>query len=151
MDKGSIGKTNATSLLAAMDLTPSLISLAAVPVPEGVTFDGENVAPSLLGKSTASRVAPLFWRRPPDRKLMPAVIKEPLPDLAVRDGEWKLLCDYDGARPHLYKVPSDPGESANLAEKEPDTVARLTKAVKAWHESMPPDRGPQLGTKPETE
>jgi arylsulfatase A-like enzyme len=149
MDKGSIGKTNETSVLATMDLAPSLLSLAAVPVPAEITFDGQNMAATLLGKSTASRSTPIFWRRPPDRKFMPAVVKEPLPDLAVRDGDWKLLCDYDGARPQLYKMSSDPGEASNLAAKEPETVTRLTKAVIAWHQSMPPDRGPELGTKPE--
>ncbi|HWB04741.1 MAG TPA: sulfatase-like hydrolase/transferase [Verrucomicrobiales bacterium] len=151
MEKGSIGKTNETAVLAATDLTPSLLSLAGVSAPEGVVFDGGNVAATLLGKSPAPRAAPIYWRRPPDRKSMPAVSKEPMPDLAVRDGEWKLLCDYDGSRPLLYKMPADSGEANNLTAKEPETVARLTKAVRAWHESMPPDRGPQLGMKPESE
>jgi uncharacterized sulfatase len=151
MDKERIGKTNETAVLAATDLTPSLLSLAGVSAPEGVVFDGGNVAATLLGKSAAPRAAPIYWRRPPDRKSMPAVSKEPIPDLAVRDSEWKLLCDYDGSRPQLYKMPGDAGEANNLAAKEPETVARLTKAVRAWHESMPPDRGRQLGMKPEPE
>lgn len=145
MEKHSIGKTNETAVLAAMDLAPSLCAVAGIPVPEGISFDGKAVNDTLLGKSAASRPEAICWRRPPDRKSMPAVSKEPLPDLAVREGEWKLLCDYDGSRPHLYKVPADPGESNNLAANEPETVARLTKKVQAWHQSMPPDRGPEIG------
>jgi uncharacterized sulfatase len=61
--------------------------------------------------------------------------------LAVREGDWKLLCDYDGARPELYDLARDRGEKTNLAGGQPDIVTRLTTAVRAWHTTMPPDNG----------
>ncbi len=64
-----------------------------------------------------------------------------LPDLAVRHGKWKLLCEYDGSQPQLYDLDADPGEVADLSARHPDVVQRLTQAVVAWHESMPPDKG----------
>jgi len=97
----------------------------------------------LLGRSTTSRNAPLFWRRPPDRKM--AYGAGPLPDLSVREGDWKLLCEYDGSKPELYNVVTDRGEASNLAAKHPDVVARLTKSVLAWNQSMPQDNGLALG------
>ncbi len=112
-------------------------------MPAGVKFDGENLAPVLLGKSAASRNTPIFWRRPPDRKM--AYGAGPLPDLSVREGDWKLLCDYDGSKPELYNLASDPGEAANLAAKQPDVVARLTQSVLAWNATMPQDNGAKLG------
>jgi uncharacterized sulfatase len=67
------------------------------------------------------------------------------PDLAVRAGDWKLLCDYDGSKPELYDLARDRGETTNLAAQEPEIVRRLTAAALAWHRSMPPDNGPALG------
>lgn len=139
------GSHNATSVFAAFDFAPSLLRLAKVNTPAGVTFDGENVLDTLLGRSTASRTAPLFWRRPPDRKASPYGLP-PQPDLAVRDGDWKLLCDYDGSKPELYNLAKDRGETTNLAAQHPDIVRRLTTRVVAWHNSMPPDNGPALAT-----
>lgn len=123
------GSMNEVSVFAAFDLVPSLLALARVETPSG-TFDGENVADTVIGKSTESRRAPIFWRRPPDR---PGENGENLPDLAVRDGKWKLLCEYDGSLPQLYDLETDRAESKNLAEKHPDIVRRLTTAVLDWY------------------
>jgi uncharacterized sulfatase len=141
--KEKAGTKNTSSVFAAFDLAPSLLGIAGITAPAEVKFDGENLAPVLLGKSAASRTAPLFWRRPPDRKT--AYGSGPLPDLAVRDGDWKLLCDYDGSQPQLYNLAADRAETKNLVAQHPDIVARLTKSLLAWHQSMPPDNGPELG------
>jgi arylsulfatase A-like enzyme len=143
MGKSERGAHNEQSVFAAFDLVPSLLAMAQLTPPEGIEFDGENLAPVLLGKSHASRHAPIFWRRPPDRKTMPPS-KEQLPALAVREGRWKLLCEYDGSEPQLYDLGVDRGEKKNTAAQHPKEVARLTKALLAWHRSMPPDHGPQL-------
>ncbi len=144
---GKAGRHNETSVFAAFDLAPSLLSLARVKVPADVRFDGENLLDTLLGRSEASRQAPLFWRRPPDRKASPYGLP-PQPDLAVRDGNWKLLCEYDGSKPELYDLAQDRGETTNRASQHADIVQRLTTRLRAWHESMPSDNGPALASAP---
>jgi len=146
--KENIGMENPTSVFAAFDLAPSLLGIAGVPKAAGTAFDGENLAPVLLGKSTASRTAPIFWRRPPDRKTTSPALPERLPDLAVREGNWKLLCEYDGSQAQLYDLAKDPGETTNLAVQHVEIVSRLTKSVLAWHQALPPDNGPKLGSEP---
>ena len=66
-----------------------------------------------------------------------------LPDLAIRNGPWKLLCDYDGSRPFLYNIFKDHGEKQNLAldPLQAENVKTLTQQVVDWHLSMPPDNG----------
>jgi uncharacterized sulfatase len=123
-----------------MDLVPSLLKIAGIKSPESVVFDGEDVAGTLLGNNRASRTAPLVWRRPPDRKSLGAN-RRPQPDLAIREGRWKLLCEYDGKKPRLFDLVQDPAETTNLAEQQPQLVQRLTAALLAWHRSMPPDKG----------
>lgn len=140
------GRHNETSTFAAFDLVPSLLALAHVRAPAELKFDGEDVSATLLGRSTASRSAPIFWRRPPDRKNAPPAIPEPQPDLAVREGDWKLLCNYDGSQPELYDLANDRAETENRAGQQPEVVKRLTASVVAWHESLPADNGPALGS-----
>lgn len=142
------GHHNETSVFAAFDLVPSLLALAGVKPHESVAFDGEDVSATLLGKGNASRAAPICWRRPPDRKSWAAQNFPNQPDLAVRAGDWKLLCEYDGTKPELYDLAKDRGETTNLAAQHPDIVQRLTTPLLAWHRSMPPDNGPGLATAP---
>jgi uncharacterized sulfatase len=139
---GKAGRHNETSVFATMDLAPTLLAVAGVEMPAGVTFDGENVADVVLGRSQGSRRNPLFWRRPPDRKTLAGPGSPPLSDLAIREREWKLLCDYDGSRPQLYDLSHDRGETTNLADRNAQLVERLTAAVLSWHSALPPDNGP---------
>jgi uncharacterized sulfatase len=134
LTEGAAGARNRTSVLAAIDLVPSLLRLAGVVGPDSVVFDGEDLLSTLLGSMEASRRAPLFFSRPPDRKDFYGF--ENLPDMAVRDGNWKLLCDYDGGRPQLYNLEDDPGESRNVAVEHPDIVRKLTDNTMAWWQSV---------------
>jgi uncharacterized sulfatase len=104
-----------------------------------MAFDGVSMHGTLLGNSGASRDKPLFFRRPPDRAAFSG--EKHLPDLAVRDGRWKLLCAYDGSSPQLYDLVADPSEAKNLATDQPAETARLTAAAIAWHLSLPADNG----------
>ena len=138
---------NTKSIFAAFDLAPSLLSIAGIEAKD-IAFDGENIAPALLGKNEVSRTAPIFWRRPPDRKTVSDKLKERLPDLAMREGHWKLLCEYDGSQPQLYDLANDRGETTNLAAQHADLVERMSKTLLAWHASMPADNGLALGAMP---
>jgi uncharacterized sulfatase len=93
----------------------------------------------LTGKTAASRTGPLFFRRPPDRDAFYGI--PDLPDLAIRDGDWKLLCEYDGSDVLLFQLAEDPSEKNNVSAGHPAVVERLTRKVLAWHAKMPPDNG----------
>lgn len=131
------GSTNDTSVFSAIDLNRALYSLTGTEPSE--KLDGEDISQTLIGKSTDSRKAPIFWRRPPDRPGFGHGFNEDNPDLVVRDGDWKYLINLDGSDPQLYNLPKDPGESNNLAKQQPDLVARLDKALRAWNATMPVD------------
>lgn len=133
------------SVLSAIDLVPTLLDLTGTPRPVGVKFDGESLTETLIGAG-GSRKTPIFFRRPPDRDDFYG--DNNLPDLAVRDGKWKLLCEYDGSDPELYDMEADRGETNNLADQHADLVGTLTKALIEWHQSMPPDNGPAYAAKP---
>lgn len=132
------GTTNEESVFAAYDLVPSLLAVAGVEAPQDVTFDGQSLPGVILGQSTESHQGPICFRRPPDR---PEIQGKQLPDLAVRDGKWKLLCSYDGSDPQLYNLNKNRGERKNVADAHPEIVERLTKTILDWHKDMPADNG----------
>ncbi len=126
------------SVFSAIDLVPTLLAITGTPAPNNVMFDGESLPNTLLGLG-GSRDAPIMFRRPPDRNAFYG--DNDLPDLAMRAGQWKFLCEYDGSKPQLYNLKTDAGETTNVAEQHPAVVDRLQRSLVAWHKSMPPDNG----------
>ena len=126
------------SVFSAIDLVPTLLDLTHTPHPDGVTFDGESLPDTLLGRG-GSRQSPIMFRRPPDRDAFYG--DNDLPDLAVREGRWKLLCEYDGSDVELYDLTSDRGEKTNVAGSHQAVVDRLTESLVKWHKSLPKDNG----------
>jgi arylsulfatase A-like enzyme len=59
------------------------------------------------------------------------------PNVAIRDGRWKLLLNDDGRRMELYDLLADPKETSNLAQREPEVGARLSAQALAWRRSLP--------------
>lgn len=48
------------------------------------------------------------------------------------DGKFKLVVDPKGANVRLYDIYADQANKTNLADKLPDEVARMTKALNEW-------------------
>lgn len=142
MNKKVQGTINKKSIFSAIDLVPTLLEITKTKAPNNANFDGESLPDVLLGKSNLSRKQDLLFRRPPDRDSFYGV--EDLPDLAIRSGKWKLLCEYDGSDPSLYDLTKDRGEKNDIADKNPKIVKELSQKVITWHKSMPADNGPQL-------
>lgn len=137
--KEAAGTWNRKSVFAAIDLAPTLLTMANVGDVDKAGFDGEVLSGVLTGKAQPSRQKPLFFRRPPDRDAFYG--DNDLPDLAMRERNWKLLCEYDGSDAELFDLANDPSETKNVADDHSELVGRLTKQLVAWHESMPQDNG----------
>lgn len=135
MSKKVQGTRNKESVFSAIDLVPSLLDFTGTNAPDNSFTDGENLIKTVLGETNLSRNSPIFYSRPPDRKNYKNM--KNLPDLAMREGGWKLLCDYDGGRPELYNIVNDPGESQNLADMHIKRVEEMKQKVISWYMSMP--------------
>jgi uncharacterized sulfatase len=133
MPKSAAGTSNDATVIAGMDLPPSLLALAGAGAGAKAPFDGIDLGDALAGRAAPERTGPVMWVRPPDR---PGPNRD-WPDLAIRDGRWKLLVSRDGARAELFDVIADPSEKTNLAAKEAGVVDRLKRAVIAWDRSIP--------------
>lgn len=124
-----------TSILAAVDLFPTLSKIAGARVP--ATTDGEEISGAFHG-IPHRRTKPLLWEygRNPDSFNYPKG-ENRSPNLAIRDGDWKLLLQDDGSGAELYHLPDDAHESRNLAADQPAVVKRLSETLLAWRKSLP--------------
>ncbi|HTL29039.1 MAG TPA: sulfatase-like hydrolase/transferase, partial [Tepidisphaeraceae bacterium] len=133
IEKSAVGSTNGKTVVSAVDLAPSLLAISDINKPADVKYDGSDMSAVLLGKSKAPRETPVMWVRPPDR---PGPNGQ-LPDLAIRDGKWKVLVKRDGSNVELFDIFADPNEKKNLAKAEPEIAKKLSEQVIAWDQSIP--------------
>ena len=59
----------------------------------------------------------------------------------MRDGDLKLLCNYDGSNPQLYNLIDDSAENNNLASQYPELTQKMTERLKSWNSTLPKDNG----------
>ena len=131
------GLTNDATVLAAVDLFPTLCRLCGADVPAGYEADGEDMSPALVGKSPR-RTRPMFWEYGRnERSFAYPRGEDRSPNLAVLDGDWKLLVNDDGHGPELYHLADDPKEARNRVADEPVRARRLLDAVLNWRKSLP--------------
>ena len=131
------------NLISSIDLFPTMLSAAGVPIPQD--SPGVDLLPlvrdqqplqreMIFGEGFAHDVADLD--DPEATLLYRWVIR----------GQWKLLLTYDGVvgryasshprserRPQLYDLVADPQETQNLAADHPELVAELVQKLTDWY------------------
>lgn len=133
------GQVEETTVLAAVDLFPTFCTLAGAELPKDMRPDGEDRAAALLGRPAPERARPLFWEYGRNERFFryPARKADRSPNVAVREGRWKLLVNADGTGAELYDLATGPNETRNLAAEKPETTSRLKEAALAWRKSLP--------------
>jgi arylsulfatase A-like enzyme len=131
------GRVDDISVVGAVDLLPTFCALAGAGTPGSTALDGEDQSEALLGQPQAKRSAPLFWEygRNNESFRFPAG-RDRSPNLALRDGSWKLLVNDDGTGAELYDVVTDRSETNNVADQNPEVVKRLTDQLLGWRRSF---------------
>jgi len=133
MNASAIGTENRSSWFTSADVVRSLLTISRASLPEKQALDGEDLSATLLGREAQSRKSAALWVRPPDR---PGPKDAPLPDLAIREGRWKLLTMQDGSELELYDLNADATEQTNIAAANPDVVARLKTQALGWFDEV---------------
>ena len=137
------GAVNDATPVSAVDFLPTFCSLAGVETPDAEELDGEDMSDVLRG-AERPRETPLMWEW---RFNIHSHHLHRSPMLAIRDGEWKLLLNPAGDRMELYRIPGDPMELNNLADREPSVVNRLRERVLEWQGDLPEGpRAPDAGS-----
>jgi arylsulfatase A-like enzyme len=131
------GKTDTTTVLGSVDFFPTICALAGIALPKDAVVDGIDASAAWIG-TPLQRSKPLLWEygRKADY-LFPKENGARSPNLAIRDGNWKLLINADASGAELYDLVADPNESIDLASQKLEQVARLKASVLAWRKSLP--------------
>ncbi|HUY90593.1 MAG TPA: arylsulfatase [Pirellulales bacterium] len=104
-------------IAGAIDLLPTLTSLAGVRRVGDKPLDGRDLTPMLLNEDSDG----------PERMIFSTWGGK----ISVRTQEHRL----DGAR-KLFDMRTDPGQTTPVNDREPELAARLTTAAEAWRKEM---------------
>ena len=114
--------------VSTMDVYATFCSASGSPVPAGTKLDGVNLLPFLSGEKTGAPHEILFWKNGDQG--------------AVRQGDWKLVISTWQPKLQLYNLADDIGEKHDLANENPEPVAKLQKAWLDWSAPLPPRANP---------
>lgn len=110
--------------VVTMDLYPTILELAGLPLNREQHRDGVSLTPLLKGQPISSRK--LYWHYPHYGNQGGA------PCGSVRDGDWKLIEWYEDGLVELFNLREDESETTNLAGRHPDKVSELAAELAAW-------------------
>jgi arylsulfatase A-like enzyme len=113
-----------------LDVLPTCLAAAGETVDPAWKLDGVNLLPYLTGKDSGRPHETLYWRFGNQ--------------WAIRHGDWKLLvAGGGGAKPGLYNLTADIGESKNLAADEPGKAQELHALWEKWNAEQAPASAPR--------
>ncbi len=125
------GRVDKTSVLAGVDVMPTILAALDLKAPAGYQSDGINVLAALKGEPF-QREVPVFWEwRGPHSQ------EADWPTHAVRDGDHLLIHNADFTRVELYNVLTDREQQHNLASQNPELVTALKAKLDAWRKTLP--------------
>jgi arylsulfatase A-like enzyme len=112
------GRTCA-EFLTTLEIVPTLLNLAGVQPPEGVTLDGFDMMEILAGRQASLRTQ-MFWQRRGDK--------------AARVGSWKWVESTRGSG--LFNLKSDVGEARDVSAEYPEKLKELKTSFSRWRSEM---------------
>jgi arylsulfatase A-like enzyme len=120
------------TFVSIVDLTPTIVDL----LEPGATLDceGRSLAPSIRSGLEPLPVPIVLDRRPFRSKPIPGLNHA---EYAWIEQPWKLIQGEGGAPARLYDLTRDPGEMRDIADVEPEVVARLADRLARWKSERP--------------
>lgn len=116
-------------IAAHIDVFPTLLELAGVPMPKTLPQDGRSLVPLLNGQTDG-------W---PDRTLFAQHVVPPnnRHTGAVRTERYRLVNDGKGWQ--LFDMDVDPGQTRDASATHPEVARRLVDAYEQWWSAILPD------------
>jgi len=122
------------------DFYPTLLSAAGLKLDESIPCDGEDLTP-LLRETGRLKRREIFFHYPNY-----AWHKDNRLGGAIRQGDYKLIENYDDNSVELYNLAEDLGETRELSKQMPEKAAELLQKLQAWRKDsgalMPVRRTP---------
>jgi arylsulfatase A-like enzyme len=104
-------------VMAFWDVLPTVAEIASLKAPDKI--DGFSMMPTLLGQTQTNQHAFLYWE-----------FHERGFQQAARMGQWKAVRPQADEKLELYNLKTDISEKENVAEKNPEIVAKFDAYLK---------------------
>lgn len=112
-----------------LDIAPTSLAAAGIPIPAKAKFDGVNLLPFLRGENEAPPHTALFWRFGKQT--------------AVRKGDWSLVQADGSEGKRLFNLREDIGQKTDLSASKPDIIRELERDWEEWNKgNIPPAWAP---------
>lgn len=108
-------------IVASWDLPVTLLRIAGVPGAAGFGEDGYDLSPYLAGKPGPHRPQEIVIHYPHRHRSNFFSL--------IRQGNLKLIYNFESNTHQLYDLATDPTESHDLAAERPETVTGMTRAL----------------------
>ncbi|QDV69265.1 Choline-sulfatase [Rosistilla carotiformis] len=128
------GVTNDRSVMAAIDVLPTIAKLCGLE-DRVQRSDGVDMSEALYGEP-ASRDRPIFWEYGVHGSIKPGRAENISPQLAMRQSNWKLMCNPDGSEQKLFDLANDIGETVNVAANHDQRTAEMQSQLLRWWNEM---------------
>jgi arylsulfatase A-like enzyme len=117
-------------LVSTLDVPATVCAAAGITLPADALPDSYNLLPAMLGEADAAKRESLIIQCGSGNLSVRSGSWKFIPDLALADG-WKAVKkDLTApARPAIFDLSKDPGETRNLIEEHPAEAARLAEML----------------------
>lgn len=132
------GRVDKETVIGGVDTFPTLCAIGTARLPENMKPDGQDMSAAFFGNAV-ERTTPLLWEYGRNVKSFayPRNAQDKSPNLAIREGQWKLLVNADGSGTELYDLLADPAEKRNVATIETERTDTLKSKALDWRKSLP--------------
>jgi len=110
--------------VSSLDIMGTIVDIAGAPVDPKRPLDGVNLIPYLTGAEKGTPHEAIYLRKFDGGKY------------TVRNGDYKLIIQWQGGAPELYNLEEDIGEQNNIAARHPEKVQQLDALRKQWDSEL---------------
>ncbi|TAE20749.1 MAG: DUF4976 domain-containing protein [Cytophagales bacterium] len=127
------------SVVWGADFFPTFLDMAGIANPNPEQMEGQSFARLLNAPNVKPKPRRLLWHYPhySNQKSSPAA--------AIREGDWKLVQQFEGNRLELYNLKTDPSEQTDQAAQQPARLKALLAQLDTWrkrHNALMPTPKP---------